>query len=684
MAQINSFVFSIGCALAISLSGGLLLAKAETPVVEIRGASGESVSSPAPAGSSVPTAAASATGPGRYGPLTSRDTLWSIAERVRPGERGTIYQTIIAIYDNNPGAFENGNINTLKPGAFIDLPTEADVRAVDRRTAVSRFTQLSTGKPVRQPARSPAAVKAEAPTAVTKPAPQSLPAKTPPAAAKPAEAAPATLAEPLKPATGLKNQAEQQQLSELQAALATEREQLARLRSELDAKQNEISLLREQIGRDEALQQQVADLMRANRELEELRKLHQQGLSDRPWYQPLGESTTLLSLFLGLPTLLLLALLWALLLRKPQVVEVSPSEDRESQVVDLAKEEANLEGGGSQAVNLPSSVVDLTSEVEAALALDDLDDLLLPENGKKAAAPAGNLLARDDSLDLGDMGTTIDLSGGDDSLPDLDDLLGDGKSAAAKSAAPASAASADDELNLDDLDSLLASFDAEKKPGKAEPEPAAPVQDRDSGNSDAILSDDDLLAALSEDAADNDGPVSDDGMAAIRAATPAASTALEEAQETSLEQMIDLDSGATASQAEAEELDLEQLSELELEQPVLAETPVAEERAADEEFDLEALTAEPATIAALDLTEVAAEDEFDLEALTAEPATIAALDLTEVAAEDEFDLEALTAEPATTAALDLAAVAAEDEFDLEALTAEPATIAALDLTEVAA
>ena len=638
MAQVKSIVFSIGCALAMGLGGLCWPALAETPVVEIRGGSGESATTPAPA-PRTPTAATSSASPGRYGPLTRRDTLWSIAEKARPSERATIYQTIIAIYDNNPGAFENGNINTLKPGAYIDLPTEADVRAVDRRTAVSRFTQLSTGKPARQTAKAaaaaPAPAKAEPATTAT-PAATKTAAVTTAAATKAAEAAPAQPSEPLKPATSLKGQAEQQQISELQAALATEREQLARLRTEVDAKQNEITLLREQIGRDEALQQQVADLMRANRELEALRELHQRGLANRPWYQPLGESTTLLSLFLGIPTLLLIALLWALFLRKPQVVAAPSAVTGDAQIADLAKEEANLEGGNSQAVTLPSSAVDLTSEVEAALALDDLDDLLLPENGKKAAAASGNLLARDDSLDLGDIGTTIDLSGGDDSLPDLDDLLGQSKPAPAKPAAPAPAASADDELNLDDLDSLLASFDAEKKPGKAEPEPAAPVQET-ARPSDAILSDDDLLAALGE---------ADDAAAEAEALQATASLPVEPAEpETSLEELLDLETGATASQAEAEELDLEQLIELGQEQPVLA----ASETAAEAEFDLEALSAEPEAAAELELSEAAAEAEFDLEALSAEPEAAAELELSEAVAEAEFDLEALSAEPEAAA-----------------------------------
>ena len=145
----NAFV-SVACALILGLVGGV--ASAETPRVEIRGGQGEA--RPAASTETITAATAgqasesssTAYGNKRYGPLTTRDTLWSIANRVKPSARVSVYQTIIALYDNNPGSFEGGNINRLRPGAYLKLPSESDAAAVGKNEAVTRFNALSRGK----------------------------------------------------------------------------------------------------------------------------------------------------------------------------------------------------------------------------------------------------------------------------------------------------------------------------------------------------------------------------------------------------------------------------------------------------------------------------------------------------------------------------------------------------------
>lgn len=49
------------------------------------------------------------------------DRLWNIATSINQG--ANIHQTMLAIQDLNPQAFANGNINRLKAGALLDLPT---------------------------------------------------------------------------------------------------------------------------------------------------------------------------------------------------------------------------------------------------------------------------------------------------------------------------------------------------------------------------------------------------------------------------------------------------------------------------------------------------------------------------------------------------------------------------------
>jgi pilus assembly protein FimV len=62
------------------------------------------------------------------------DTLWGITQRVRPDSRLTINQTMLAIYEANPDAFE-GNINRLRAGATLRIPSADDVFRISRGDA---------------------------------------------------------------------------------------------------------------------------------------------------------------------------------------------------------------------------------------------------------------------------------------------------------------------------------------------------------------------------------------------------------------------------------------------------------------------------------------------------------------------------------------------------------------------
>lgn len=60
------------------------------------------------------------------------DTLWEIAQRVGGG---SIHQAMLAIQDLNPDAFIGGNINRMKSGQVLRLPTEEQVRSRTAATA---------------------------------------------------------------------------------------------------------------------------------------------------------------------------------------------------------------------------------------------------------------------------------------------------------------------------------------------------------------------------------------------------------------------------------------------------------------------------------------------------------------------------------------------------------------------
>jgi pilus assembly protein FimV len=69
----------------------------------------------------------------RYGPVERGESLSRIASRVRPGD-ATLNQTMLAIYQENPEAFL-GNMNLLRQGAVLDIPTAERIRGVNRRAA---------------------------------------------------------------------------------------------------------------------------------------------------------------------------------------------------------------------------------------------------------------------------------------------------------------------------------------------------------------------------------------------------------------------------------------------------------------------------------------------------------------------------------------------------------------------
>jgi len=64
------------------------------------------------------------------------ETLWGLTARNRPDGRLTMNQTMLAIYQANPGAF-GGNINVLKAGASLRIPSADEVFQINRGDALS-------------------------------------------------------------------------------------------------------------------------------------------------------------------------------------------------------------------------------------------------------------------------------------------------------------------------------------------------------------------------------------------------------------------------------------------------------------------------------------------------------------------------------------------------------------------
>lgn len=66
---------------------------------------------------------------------SNNDTLWEIAEKNRNG--GTVQQTMLAIQALNPDAFIGGNINRLKKGQVLRLPTPSQSTTLPQPQAIT-------------------------------------------------------------------------------------------------------------------------------------------------------------------------------------------------------------------------------------------------------------------------------------------------------------------------------------------------------------------------------------------------------------------------------------------------------------------------------------------------------------------------------------------------------------------
>jgi pilus assembly protein FimV len=85
-------------------------------------------------------AAAVAAEPGSTYKVQPRDTLWEIASAAYPGTRADVNRAMVAIYQSNPQAF-SGNINLLRAGSELDMPSSGDVSAISASAAADEVAR---------------------------------------------------------------------------------------------------------------------------------------------------------------------------------------------------------------------------------------------------------------------------------------------------------------------------------------------------------------------------------------------------------------------------------------------------------------------------------------------------------------------------------------------------------------
>ncbi|WP_286340069.1 FimV/HubP family polar landmark protein [Ferrimonas sp. YFM] len=256
------------------------------------------------------------------GPTSPRDTLWRLANAHKP-EGATVYQTMVALYEANPQAFNANNLNSLEKGMMLTLPDSQTILAIDPVEAKRKATQDDrqwSGKPAKP------APKAE-PKPRTQPEPQ---------AAAPTTSQPA-------PAVSKGQDEVSAKLAELSGQLDEQRrrsaEQIAQLRRDLGMsidemgamlEQNELlkARLEEVNGQIQVLQDALDDQQAVNRELEQqlrspiipeptgevfepVEEMEESGIWQQLWSKP-----WLVGIAGVVPTIFVLALIWLFLRRR--------------------------------------------------------------------------------------------------------------------------------------------------------------------------------------------------------------------------------------------------------------------------------------------------------------------------------------------------------------------------------
>ncbi|KZK65400.1 pilus assembly protein FimV [Shewanella baltica] len=106
----------------------------------------------------------------QYGPTTSRDTFWSIAQKVRPDASVSVYQVMAALYDANPHAFNSSSYNSLERGMILLIPSKEVMLSIPNSMAIARAEQSD------RQSRAPAKATQKPAAKVTTQAPVTAPA----------------------------------------------------------------------------------------------------------------------------------------------------------------------------------------------------------------------------------------------------------------------------------------------------------------------------------------------------------------------------------------------------------------------------------------------------------------------------------------------------------------------------
>ena len=97
----------------------------------------ESAAQAKPAAAKPAPAATRSAGSGEYGPVAAGETLSEIAGATRPDDKTNLDAMMLALLKANPNAFYRDNINALKRGAILRIPSADEIKAGGNAAAVA-------------------------------------------------------------------------------------------------------------------------------------------------------------------------------------------------------------------------------------------------------------------------------------------------------------------------------------------------------------------------------------------------------------------------------------------------------------------------------------------------------------------------------------------------------------------
>ncbi|EGR0258241.1 aspartate-semialdehyde dehydrogenase [Vibrio cholerae] len=250
--------------------------------------------------------------PGRFfGPTSANQTLWSIASQLRPSSSVTVQQTLLAIYQLNPQAFENQNIHTLIPGSTLRVPSLAQISRNSTQDAVNIMAshQAKLNQTPDTPVR---------PVAPPRPAPVATP-KVEAVAHTPPQVTPTTAPQEKAP-TELKTPAKPSQSTDAEVMALEEKNHTLRLM--LSQVQSEVSTLKEELGDENRIRSEVERLLEEERrKAEEASRLAPSALDN------LLSNGWLVALLALIPGLLIAIVVLLLLNRRSSAQQENPTQN---------------------------------------------------------------------------------------------------------------------------------------------------------------------------------------------------------------------------------------------------------------------------------------------------------------------------------------------------------------------